>query len=281
MITEHYLDNGTFYKYYNNPNNRALVVFLPAQSMSPRASWEFKLPENKTHVDYLFEAGLDVILFDPIGYGNSTSFEQYDRAGYKQQIMNLTKSITKEYTNKVIVGFSTTAPVALAVGTEDFFNKVVVIGPTLYTVEPTIPTYDPTMTELHLTIEKLVERVMGLGETLIPRSNKIKGWVDSIRPIMGDTWVVPYKVAFDQFIFYKKNKKLLFSSKDYENKDIICFVGDHDYECTVLGRSAFNRFKDMFPRAKIVTLLNSTHFPTWENSSNVMRDEIIQFASKV
>jgi pimeloyl-ACP methyl ester carboxylesterase len=281
MITEHYLDNGSFYKYYNNPNNRALVFLLPAQSMSPRASWEFKLPENKTHVDYLFEAGLDVILFDPIGYGNSTSFEQYDRAGYKDQILKVVNAITKEYTTKVIVGFSTTAPVALAVGVEDYFNKVAVIGPTLYTTEPLPYGFDPSMEVLDITINSLLVRVLDQGEKIIPRSNKIPGWVDEVRRIMGDAWRVPYKVAFDQFIFYKKNKTFMFSSADYENKDILCFVGDYDHDCLVAGRSGFNRFKDMFPNAKIVTLLNSTHFPTWENSANVMRDEIIQFASKV
>jgi pimeloyl-ACP methyl ester carboxylesterase len=281
MITEHYMDNGAFYKYYNNPDNKALVVFLPAQSMSPRASWEFMLPEQKTHVDYLFEAGLDVILFDPIGYGNSTTFENYDRAGFKQQIMDLTKEITKEYTNKVIVGFSTTVTVALAVGTEDFFNKVVIIGGAIYTSESLPPTYDPTATVLDVTIEKLVDRVMGIGEKLMTKSNKIPGWIDSARDIMGDSWSVPYQTAFDQYLYYKKNKKLLFSADDYKNKDMLFFIGDHDYECLVVGRSGFNRCKDMFPNAKIVTLLNSTHFPTWENSSNVMRDEIIQFASKV
>ena len=67
MIDEQYI-NGTYFKRYSNLTNKHLVFLLTGQSMTPRAFWDFKLPEGKTHSEYFNEAGIDVILFDPVAH---------------------------------------------------------------------------------------------------------------------------------------------------------------------------------------------------------------------
>ena len=44
MIDEQYI-NGTYFKRYSDPSNKHLLFLLTGQSMSPRAFWDFKLPE--------------------------------------------------------------------------------------------------------------------------------------------------------------------------------------------------------------------------------------------
>ena len=58
IVTEKYL-NGTYYKYYRKHENKSLVFMLPGATMSPRAFWDFKTPENKY---------VDPETFDPYVY---------------------------------------------------------------------------------------------------------------------------------------------------------------------------------------------------------------------
>ena len=81
-------------------SNRHLLFLLPGQSLSPRAFWDFQLPENRTHAEYFLEAGIDVIMFDPAGYGKSPEFYNYDRVDYADQIQLLMSFIDKEYESK-------------------------------------------------------------------------------------------------------------------------------------------------------------------------------------
>ena len=79
-----------------NPDNKHLLFLLPGQSLSPRAFWDFRLPDGKTHSEYFLESGIDVILFDPVGYGNSDRSFPYDRMGFARQINDVTDNIRSE-----------------------------------------------------------------------------------------------------------------------------------------------------------------------------------------
>ena len=130
MIDEQYI-NGTYFKRYSITENKHLLFLLTGQSISPRGFWDFKLPDEKTHSEYFLEAGIDVILFDPIGYGKSTESYQYNRVDYANQIKTVTDTITKDYNSKTILGYSSSSPVALCSAQDKFFNKVILVGPNI------------------------------------------------------------------------------------------------------------------------------------------------------
>lgn len=274
MVTEQHL-NGTYYKYYQAENNKNLLFLLPGQSLSPRAFWEFKLPENKTHVDYFLEAGIDVILFDPKGYGNSTVFENYDRIEYAKQITSVTDKIVKEYKTKTIFGFSTSTAPALIAGHNAYFNKIIIHSPVIQENPEFLPNYNKTQEILKVNLIKLLtERIANVSDTLIPKSNKIEGWVESVKIISGGSWTAPYQTVYDiqTYWTYKKQHDLIFDN----NVSILSIVGEYDNEIQ-LSVDGYKRFKNFFPNCEEVIIPNSTHFSMWENNCKITRNSMIEF----
>jgi len=150
MIDEQYI-NGTYFKRYSLTTNEHLLFLLTGQSISPRGFWDFKLPEGKTHSEYFVEAGIDVVLFDPIGYGKSTAFYQYDRIDYTKQIKDVTDTITKQYKSATILGYSSSSPVALCSAQDGFFNKVILVGPNIVNrTDDALPNIDTFQTNIEM-----------------------------------------------------------------------------------------------------------------------------------
>jgi pimeloyl-ACP methyl ester carboxylesterase len=274
MVTEQHL-NGTYYKYYQTDSNKNLLFLLPGQSLSPRAFWDFKLPENKTHVDYFLEAGIDVVLFDPKGYGNSSVFENYDRVEYAKQILAITSNITKQYKNKTIFGFSTSTAPALIAGHIGYFNKIIIHSPVIQENLNFFPNYDKTQEVLKVNFIKLLtERIYKISDVLIPASNKIEGWIESVKVISGSSWTAPYQTVHDIHTYWTQNKQhnLTFDT----SCNILSIVGEYDNEIQ-LSIEGYNRFKKFFTNCKEVTIPNSTHFSMWENNCSITRNAMIEF----
>ena len=113
----------TFIKTYTADENTHLLFLLPGQSLSPRVFWDYPTEEG-SHAQWLFSQGIDVVLFDPVGYGNSKSFYPYDRVDYARQILEAAETLPQKYNTKTIFGFSTsTAPALIA--SQQYFNKVI------------------------------------------------------------------------------------------------------------------------------------------------------------
>jgi len=276
MVTEHHL-NGTYYKYYQSEGNSNLLVLLPGQSLTPRAFWEFKLPDGSTHVDYFMKAGVDVILFDPHGYGKSTVFKNYNRIEYANQITAVVNQMIKPYENKVVFGFSTSTAPALIAGHNGYFNKIIVHSP-LIRQRPNgqfFPDYEISKQVMEVDFESLLEnRIKNISDKLIPQSNKIAGWIDSVKQISGQSWKAPYQTAQDimtYYCFYRKH-----DIQSNPNIPVLRIVGEYDVEIKS-SPVCDNRFKQMFPHHKSVVIPNSTHFSMWENNSNLTRDAMIKF----
>ena len=169
MIDEQYI-NDTYFKRYSLPTNEHLLFLLPGQSISPRGFWDFKLPEGKTHSEYFVEAGIDVILFDPIGYGKSTDFYQYDRVDYAKQIKDVTDTITKQYKSATLLGYSSSSPVALCSAQDKFFNKVILVGPNIVNNADnnSLPDIDIFETNIEMLKQK---RLKEISYRIIPKPN--------------------------------------------------------------------------------------------------------------
>jgi len=113
MYSELFL-NDTYAKYYSAEGNKDLLFLLPGQSLSPRVFWDYPTEEG-THAQWFLSQGIDVVLFDPVGYGNSKAFYPYDRVEYARQIIEVANHLPQKYANRVIFGFSTsTAPAIIA-----------------------------------------------------------------------------------------------------------------------------------------------------------------------
>ena len=274
MFTETHL-NGTYYKYHQIEGNTHLLFLLPGQSLSARAFWEFNLPENKTHVDYFLQSGIDVILFDPIGYGKSTEFYNYDRIDYAKQITEVTKQIKKSYETKTIFGFSTSTAPALIAGQNDYFNKVIIHSPLVRQLESFIQNYDADQEYLHITFDFLLnERIAKVSDAIIPKSNKISGWIESVKKISGENWRVPYQVVNDIHTYWPKNQMHAIPSDKVI--DTLAIVGQFDNELK-LSQNCYKRFREMYPHAVEVIIPDSTHFSMWENNSRMTRNVMINF----
>lgn len=274
MVTEEYL-NGTYYKYHQAEGNKHLLFLLPGQSLSPRAFWEFKLPEGKTHVDYFLEAGIDVILFDPVGYGRSMHFRNYDRVEYAKQITDVTKELTKQYDKKVLFGFSTSTAPSLIAAQNGYFNKVIIHSPLVRERDTFLPHYNPRQSYFEMDFNRLIsERIEKISDALIPKSNKIDGWIDRVKEISGDIWIVPYQTMNDIHSYWTKHKT---HSLPFDHiVDTLSIIGEYDNEMH-MSPKCNERFKNFYPHAREVVIPNSTHFSMWENNAHITRNEMIKF----
>lgn len=279
MVDEQYI-NGTYYKRYSHPENKHLIFLLPGQSMGPRSFWDFKLPEGKTHSEYFLEAGIDVILFDPIGYGKSTEFYSYDRVGYAKQIVDVTKTITKEYTNKSILGFSTSTSPALIAAESGYFNKLIFHSPAI------IRTTGKPLIKIDEVFESDMNRLKDIrigkaSDMLIPKSNKLDGWEEAITEVVktytgykNGYWRCPGSVVGDVDNYYSVNGADGFDISKI-NADVLTMVGQYDFEMYLPHVDLPWIIRTLHP--KFVNIPNSTHFSMWENNCHLTRKEIIDF----
>jgi len=252
--------------------NKHLLFLLPGQSLSPRAFWDFKLPDGHTHIDYFLSAGIDVILFDPCGYGESSDYYQYDRVGYADQIESAIKELKKEYVSKTIFGFSTSTAPALIAGERGLFDKVIIHSPSIRMDKRYYVKIDTEYFETG--IEKLKkERIEKISDKLIPSPNRIEGWEQKILDVVGsDTWKVPSQPVYDINNYWVDTGQLGFDPAKVP--PILSIIGEFDYESTTGG---YDTFKGLFPDSKEVVIPYSTHFSMWENSSALTRLEMIQW----
>lgn len=261
MVTEQHIE-GCFIKTYSVEENNALLFLLPGQSMSPRAFWDFELPDGKTHSQHFLEAGIDVVLFDPVGYGNSLAFYQYDRVGYARQIHSVVKTITKKYNSRTILGFSTsTAPAIIA--SQSYFDRVIIHSPTVKHHRKNFVKHDDVFIS---NMKKLIEERIGkISDKIIPKPNRIDDWESRISNVLKtQEWKVPAKPLHDV-----NNYWILRGTHSFDVSKvppILVIRGEYDYECTTGG---YDAFKQIFPNCKEVIIPNSTHFSMWENSYKV------------
>ena len=283
MVDEQYI-NGTYFKRYSLTTNEHLLFLLPGQSISPRGFWDFKLPEGKTHSEYFVEAGIDVILFDPIGYGKSTDFYQYDRVDYAKQIKDVSDTITKQYKSATLLGFSSSSPVALCSAQDKFFNKVILVGPNL--TNKSDDGYLPELEKFQTNIETLKQkRLKEISEKLIPKSNRLPNWEESLLEIVktntsydGNNWYVPGQIVNDRINYWVNHKSNGFDvDKISLIKPILAIISEYEFETPISHQGLF---LSMFPDTKIVTVPNSTHFSMWENDCAKTREFIIQYCTE-
>lgn len=256
MVNEIYLKE-TYIKTYTADANKHLLFLLPGQSLSPRVFWDYPTEEG-SHAQWFLSQGIDVALFDPVGYGNSKAFYSYDRVNYAQQIIEATKSLPQKYTNKTIFGFSTsTAPAIIA--SQEYFNKVIIHSPVLRQDPKYFVPHDEV---LDVSIDKLItNRIGNISDKLIPKPNRVDNWKEKILSVIGKTeWKVPAKVVHDVGNYYPKRHSNGFNPEKVP--PILCIVGEYDYEITTGG---YTLFKKYFPNTKEVIIPNSTHFSMWEN----------------
>jgi pimeloyl-ACP methyl ester carboxylesterase len=278
MVDEQYLNN-TYFKRYTLPENNILLFLLPGQSMSPRAFWDFRLPNGKTHSEYFLEAGIDVLLFDPIGYGKSTEYYNYDRLEYAKQILEVTKTIDKDYKVKALLGFSTSTNPALVAAQHKYFNKLIFHSPcvpksTDSRMFQKLDKFESDMTKLK------TQRLATISDLLIPKPNRLDGWEEAIMEVnrtyerfKDGVWSCPGMVVSDITDFYIYHG---WDGYDPEriHADVLAIIGQYDFE--MYGHVHFPWFVRTF-KPKVVNIPDSTHFSMWENNSHLTRQAIIDF----
>lgn len=279
MIDEQYI-NGTYYKRYSNPDNKHLLFLLTGQSMTPRAFWDFKLPDGKTHSEYFYEAGIDVILFDPVGYGKSTEFYNYDRHGYAEQINNVTNTLTKEYQSKTILGFSTSTAPALLASTSGYFDKLMFHSPCIRTVNRPLPEEEIFETNIELLKAK---RLKEFGDRIIPKTNRLPNWEEALSEVIDTNtwktdigWKVPGQIVRDIMNYFPKHQSVGYDSSKLP-MNVMSIHGMYDYEVVKFGYE--HLFIDR-PDTEVRVVPNSTHFSMWENECHITREFMIEFVTR-
>jgi pimeloyl-ACP methyl ester carboxylesterase len=258
---------------YLNEDNKHLLFLLPGQSLSPRAFWDFELPEGKTHAKIFFESGLDIIMFDPAGYGKSPEFYQYDRVGYADQIEYfLNTFVNKDYVSKTIFAFSTSTAVALIAAERKLFDKVIIHSPSIRN--------DPQYYVKHgvtfeTNIEKLkTNRIEKISDRLIPNKSRIPNWEQRILDVIQTTsWKVPAKPVYDVNNYWVDHGNNGFNQENI-TAEILAIRGQYDYECKTGG---YELFMQMFPKTQEIVIPNSTHFSMWEKESAKTRAAMLKF----
>lgn len=284
MIDKHYI-NGTYFKRYSDANNNHLLFILTGQSMTPRAFWDFKLPDSKTHSEYFYEAGIDVILFDPVGYGKATDYYPYDRISYSDQIKKVTDTITKKYETKTILGYSTSTAPALCNSMHGFFDKVIIKGPGMvYGFDEPIVHDEDFVTN----VENLKKsRLEPISDRIIPKTNRLENWEESLVDILSSStnynngdWKVPGQIVFDRRNYWVEHKEHGFDVSKVP--PMIIIYGEYDFES--IGSEeyagALSYFTPLFPNAPIKIVPNSTHFSMWENECATTRKYIIEYCKE-
>ena len=279
MIDEQYI-NGTYFKRYSNLTNKHLVFLLTGQSMTPRAFWDFKLPEGKTHSEYFNEAGIDVILFDPVGYGKATDFYNYDRIGYAEQIKKVTDTLTKDYQSKTILGFSTSTVPAVIASTNGYFDKLAFHSPCIKYSTNIIPQEDVFKTSIY---NLKNTRLKQFGDRIIPNPNRVDNWEESITEVLETTrnyndgwWEVPGQIVRDISNYYAITGSFGFDPDKVPQK-VFSIHGQYDFEMMKFGCEVLLNIR---PDLEIVVVPNSTHFSMWENENKIPRDAIIAFCKE-
>lgn len=284
MIDEFYI-NGTYIKRYSDPANKHLLFILTGQSMSPRAFWDFRLPEGKTHSEYFFEEGIDVILFDPVGYGKATDYYPYDRISYANQIKNVTDTLTKDYDVKTILGYSTSTAPALCNTMYGYFDKVIIKGPGMvYGIEEPLNHDEDFITN----VENLKKtRLEAISDRLIPKTNRLANWEESLVDVLKTTttynngnWKVPGQIVFDRRNYWVEHRDNGFDASKVPPMLII--HGEYDFE-SIGGQdfeSALSFIYPLFPDAQTKIVPNSTHFSMWENECATTRKYIIEYCKE-
>lgn len=278
MVDEQYI-NHTYFKRYSKPENKILLFLLPGQSMSPRSFWDFRLPNGHTHSEYFLEEGIDVILFDPIGYGKSTDYYNYDRIGYAEQINAVTNTIEKEYTIKAILGFSTSTNPALVVAQNGYFNKLIFHSPCIPRFSDSKMLQNIDMFET--SIDKLKnQRLKLISDLIIPQPNRIENWEEAITEVnrtftryKNGTWSCPGKMVSDITDYF-----ILHGGDGFDTNrikaDVLAIIGQYDLE--MYGEVNFPWFVRTL-KAKVKSIPDSTHFSMWENNNHLTRQAIIDF----
>jgi hypothetical protein len=131
-VSESYIDFdcGSIYtKHFSNGSD--LVLYLgTGNNIGARALWDFQLPNGKTHAEILCESGIDVVVFDVIGYGSALGFKggwDYDRKYNSKQIIKVIDHYRQSYKKNVLFGYcSTTAQTIIAAEQTGWLDKLII-----------------------------------------------------------------------------------------------------------------------------------------------------------
>ena len=219
----------------------------------------------------LFRSGIDVIMFDPVGYGKNKQFYQYDRIEYTNQIQSVQ---TRTYKSKTIFGFSTTTAPALIAADRGLFDKVIIHSPSIRKDPKYYTKHDDVFST---SVDRLkTERIAKISDKLIPKPNRINGWEEKLITVIGKTeWKVPASVVYDINNYYPKHGKYGFNPINI--KSFLSIIGEYDYEITTGG---YELCKSIFPDMEEVIIPNSTHFSMWENNYEKTVNTIIEYCKR-
>jgi pimeloyl-ACP methyl ester carboxylesterase len=290
--TEHYLKGGTYYTYHKKRGNEHVFISGTGQSVSPRAFWDIELPDGKTHAEHMVEAGIDVICVDPIGYGKSKfdandDFRNYDRKVYGKQLVDVGLSLKKEYKSRAVFGMCASTGPTLVAGFDPsgYFNRVIIHSPFVQKLDQIPESIDITQNMHSMTFDQFLHIRLGkLGDLMVadqPNGNvRFDNFNENFKKVVGETWTGPYNSVYDVSTYWAKHKDYGF--KPNKKAKVLSVVGEFDAEVLKVDWSVegFNNFKELFPKAKHVTIPGSTHFSMWEKNCDVLRNEMIKFITK-
>jgi len=251
MITENKIridTNDIYYKKFDVGSNKTLFL-IPGQSLSPRAFWS-------SHIYSFIKNNINVVMIDPIGYGNSyTEYlpHPYDRDFLHEQLKQVYYS--EKTAENTILGFCSTTANALK-SCEFGMDKVIILGPAI--LEETKEQSKGGW--FNNTKEKLIsERLNKISDKLVPKSIgnfRYPGWDINVP----ENWQAPQDMLLDIKSYYAKHKNHNISFDICKN--VLAIVGEYDYEPQATG--GLTLFQRYMPQAKIYKLKNSTHFSMWE-----------------
>lgn len=137
-ITEKYIDFDS-YKIYTklfSNNSKILLLMGTGNAIGTRALYDYQLHDREgTIAEYLCNNGVDVLLMDAVGYGNSIGLKigwDYNRNYYAKQIVEVAKTITPNYDKTIIFGYCSTTAQTLLSSLSGLFDKIIIHSPSIF-----------------------------------------------------------------------------------------------------------------------------------------------------
>lgn len=269
-----------------------VVVLLPGARMAPGNFFCLPVyPNSTTIADQIVNAGYDVVLFDPIGWGRGHGkiTTHYSRKTVADQLVKVISFLKNEYQYIYLHGFCTSGHAPLIAAMENSVSGIVVQSPVLipsmpesiFVSAPLAPEVELPLVQIH--IDSLIDiRIKLESDKLIGTSNKLEGWKTLLEDYLLEHENFPRTRGVYLGIEHM-DKELgtfvkLYNTQGWDIRKISCpiaiFNGEFDVESSGKFYSGFaNAVKPNL--VSELTVKGGTHFSPWETAYDEFTNQLI------
>lgn len=274
-------------------NNSQAIIILPGLTLSPRNFWDYQLiGVGGTLSEWMVFKGVNVILVDVIGYGNSIGSipKIYSNEFYANQIKEVINEFNLPKKTTTVFGFCSSATIPIILADEQIITQAILLSPDVNIMKSPLPISEKArLFQNHVIMEgslyRLLKRFATQTDNLINRNIRDHNWFFVQNDLVEKYTRYNKKLKTFKYpsTFWITNRLTDYQGpKNLNGVSIMLLRGQYDVEVPNKIVQSLNRELNLSGAStSFFEIPNATHFPMWEVSKFVLLDKIIEFCLNV